>query len=111
MTIVEDLIRRGAFVRAWDPVAAPAAKKALKGLIESLEKNGRSDRLRFTDSLEDACRGVEAVLVVTEWPQVRDADWKAFRGIVSTALLFDGRNCIDPATAREAGWEYKGMGR
>ena len=90
------LVAEGADVRAWDPVA-----------------NGNAVLPRATicaDPLE-ALDGADAAVLVTEWSQLAELDWAEAASRMSNALLIDGRNMLDPAVMREAGFTYEGIGR
>jgi UDPglucose 6-dehydrogenase len=90
------LVAEGADVRAWDPVA-----------------NGNAVLPRATicaDPLE-ALDGADAAVLVTEWSQLAELDWAAAASRMSNPLLIDGRNMLDPAAMREAGFTYEGIGR
>jgi UDPglucose 6-dehydrogenase len=106
LTIVEELRKAGASVRAFDPVATDAARIAF---AEHGVEEGEG--FCFVGSAEEACRDAEAVCVFTEWPEIVGADWKALGDAVKTRLVFDGRNCLDHAALRAAGWTVRGMGK
>jgi UDPglucose 6-dehydrogenase len=89
------LLAEGAEVRAWDPVASA---DGLHG-VEQVE------------TLEEAFAGADAAVLVTEWPQLGEADWAALGRSMSRPVLVDGRNMLDPATLRAAGFAYEGIGR
>ncbi|MCT2176076.1 hypothetical protein M3F63_00070 [Brachybacterium muris] len=63
------------------------------------------------DSTEDTLHDADLVLLLTEWKQYRDLDPRATRELVSTAQIIDGRNALDLATWREAGWQVEPLGR
>lgn len=64
------------------------------------------------DTIEDAVRGADAVVLATEWEQIVDADWPMLVELMSDgALVFDGRNVLDPREIRAAGGDYLGVGR
>jgi UDPglucose 6-dehydrogenase len=88
----------GAEVVAYDPVAAEAAK----GLLDGVE---------FRDSPLDALDGVDAAVLVTEWPQFAELDWGAAAERMVRPLLIDGRNFLDSKLLENAGFEYEGIGR
>jgi UDPglucose 6-dehydrogenase len=88
----------GAEVAAYDPVAADAAR----GLLEDVE---------FRDSAMEALEGADAAVLVTEWPEFAELDWAEAAGRMARPLLVDGRNFLDPALLRSAGFEYEGIGR
>ncbi|MCP3760366.1 UDP-glucose/GDP-mannose dehydrogenase family protein [Streptomyces sp. TBY4] len=67
--------------------------------------------LGYADTALDAARGAEVVLHLTEWREFRDLDPAALGEVVTDRLLLDGRNALDPAVWRAAGWTYRAMGR
>ncbi len=88
----------GATVRGYDPVAIEAARA----------------RLHAVDLYEDAeacVRGADAVVLVTEWPEILALDWARVRSLMRGDVLVDGRNALDPATMVAAGFAYEGIGR
>jgi UDPglucose 6-dehydrogenase len=90
------LLAEGAEVVAWDPVAD--ATGALRGI-------------ELADTVAEAARGADAMVVVTEWPELRDLPWGELRGTMRTPLVIDGRNHLDAGALRAAGFAYEGMGR
>ncbi len=106
ITVIEELVKAGAEVSAWDPKAVPAARAAF---AEHRIEEGKG--LAFAPSAEAACAGSEAVCVFTEWPEIVGADWKALARKVRTPLVFDARNCLDADALKAAGWTVRGIGR
>jgi UDPglucose 6-dehydrogenase len=88
----------GAHVRAYDPIAEHEARKLMVGV-------------EFADSALDAVDGADACIVVTEWPEFAELDWRAVAERMSGTLVIDGRNFVDPAVVRAAGFSYEGIGR
>jgi len=126
VTVIEELLRRGASVRCYDPVAKESAKSAMSALIEkygqppasrdlqtpiSNPEDRKSPPLSFCDSIEDAVRGAEAVCLCTEWPEIAGADWAALRRLAASPVLFDGRNCLDREKLAAQGWTVFAVGR
>ena len=101
LVIVRELTRRGAAVRAYDPVAMPEAARVLEG----------TPRLHFATNQSDALAGADALVVVTEWKEFRNPDFDAIKAALKLPLIFDGRNIYDPALMRLHGIEYSGIGR
>ncbi|MDX1387688.1 MAG: UDP-glucose/GDP-mannose dehydrogenase family protein [Acidobacteriota bacterium] len=99
MTILDGLREEGARVRAYDPVAMPAAKQT-----------GRDDVIYCEDEY-DAADGADAVVVATEWNQFRGLDTARLSELLKHKIIVDLRNVCDPKTIREAGFEYHGVGR
>ncbi len=88
----------GAEVVAYDPVAGERAQ----GLLGPVELAG---------SALEALDGADAAVLVTEWPEFADIEWAEAAGRMARPLLVDGRNLLDPAALRDAGFEYEGIGR
>ena len=89
------LTAEGAEVVAWDPIAHA------DGL----------DGVEQVASVEDAARDADAVVLVTEWPQLADVDWASLAATMRSAVFVDGRNMLDPEVMREAGYRYAAIGR
>jgi UDPglucose 6-dehydrogenase len=101
LVVIDELLRRGARVQAFDPVAMPGVA-ALWPDRAGLELVG--------DPLA-AVAGASALLVVTEWREFRSPDFAALHAAMRTPVVFDGRNLYDPAVLQSLGFEYIGIGR
>ena len=88
----------GAIVRAYDPVAMGRAAEEMP-------------KVEMCDSALAALDGADAAVLVTEWPEFADLDWGEAAKRMARPLLVDGRNFLDAATLRGAGFEYEGIGR
>jgi UDPglucose 6-dehydrogenase len=96
LVLASQLLAEGVEVRAWDPVAD--ATELLQGVA-------------FCDSPFEAVRGADAAVIVTEWDDLRDLAREEVRTAMRNPLIVDGRNLLDPAQARSAGFAYEGIGR
>jgi UDPglucose 6-dehydrogenase len=67
--------------------------------------------LNYATSAFEACEGADVVLVLTEWAEFRSIDPVGLKAIVRSPSVIDGRNCLDPADWRAAGWTYRALGR
>ncbi|MEU6162544.1 UDP-glucose/GDP-mannose dehydrogenase family protein [Streptomyces sp. NPDC047130] len=67
--------------------------------------------LGYAETAEDAVRGAEIVLHLTEWREFRELDPEKLGAVTARRVLLDGRNALDPEPWRAAGWTYRGMGR
>jgi len=66
----------------------------------------------IAETLEDAVRGADAIVLTTEWATITSADWTALvETMQPEPIVFDGRNALDPKTIRSAGARYIGVGR
>ena len=101
LVLIEELLRRGAGVRSFDPVAADAAKRVL-----GIHPNHQHSPCAMT-----ALVGVDALIVVTEWKEFRSPDFDEMKSLMRNPVIFDGRNIYEPAVVRGAGFEYTGIGR
>lgn len=89
----------GAWVTVTDPAAIENARRI-------------HPQLNYVEDRDDALRGADAVIVVTEWDEYRRELEPAHAAeLVSGRVVVDGRNCLDSAAWRAAGFEYYGMGR
>ena len=98
-TILPALLEKGARIKAHDPKGMEEAKKYLPDGIEYVE-NGYK-----------ACDGADAVILMTEWNQYRALDLAKIKQIMKDPVFIDLRNVYDPATMKELGFRYTGVGR
>src|SRR4051812_28288534 len=96
LVLASRLLAEGAEVRAWDPVARPG--ELIKGAV-------------LHETVADAVRGADAAVIVTEWDELRGVASKEVRDAMARPLIIDGRNLLDPAAVRAAGFAYEGIGR
>jgi UDPglucose 6-dehydrogenase len=96
LVLASRLLAEGAEVRAWDPVARPG--ELMKGAV-------------LVDSVLDAVQDADAAVIVTEWDELRGLASKDVRDAMARPLILDGRNLLDPAETRAAGFAYEGIGR
>ncbi|WP_069385822.1 UDP-glucose dehydrogenase family protein [Cellulosimicrobium cellulans] len=98
LDVAQRLHDRSARVVVTDPQALPTARR-------------RAPQLRYADTVEEAVDGVDAVLLLTEWREYRELDPGKLYGLVASPRVVDGRNALDAAAWREAGWTYRALGR
>ncbi|MCC3772191.1 UDP-glucose/GDP-mannose dehydrogenase family protein [Streptomyces sp. UNOC14_S4] len=67
--------------------------------------------LTYAESALEACRGAHVVLHLTEWAEFRELSPAALASVVAEANILDGRNALDAAAWRTAGWMFRAMGR
>jgi len=96
--IIRGLQKRGATVRAYDPVAMAEAAVVLQDVT-------------YGEDEYEAVRGADALVFVTEWNQFRALDMRRIRDLMRTPRIADLRNIYDPDDMRELGFEYVGVGR
>lgn len=96
--IIKELLKRGAKVKAFDPVAMEEAKHLL------------SDIEYATDEY-DAIKDADALVFMTEWNQFRALDMEKVKSLLKSPKIADLRNIYEPQHMRELGFEYVGVGR
>ncbi len=89
---------QGAYVTVTDPQAIDNAARKWPDLA-------------FAATVAEAVAGADVVMVLTEWPEYVALDPEWLSGLVGTPRVIDGRNCLDPAAWRAAGWSYRALGR
>lgn len=96
--IIRGLLKSGARVRAYDPVAMTAAAQVLPEII-------------YASDEYEAVTDADALVFVTEWNQFRALDMSRIRDLMKSPRIADLRNIYDPELMRELGFEYTGVGR
>jgi len=96
LVLAARLRSEGADVRAWDPLVTG---------------HPELDGVAVAPSLLDAVRDADAAVIVTEWAELKELASAEVRDAMRTPLIVDGRNFLDPAAVRAAGFEYEGIGR
>ncbi|WP_407279876.1 UDP-glucose/GDP-mannose dehydrogenase family protein [Aromatoleum evansii] len=99
--LIEELLRRGARVTAYDPVAMREAERIF----------GDDARISYAGRPRSALEGADALVIITEWKEFRSPDFEAIRSRLRQPAIFDGRNMYEPARVRFEGIEYFGIGR
>jgi UDPglucose 6-dehydrogenase len=98
LDIIRGLMKAGAKVRAYDPVAMMETAQVLP-------------EVNYADDEYSAVTGADALVLVTEWNQFRALDMKRIRDLMKTPKVADLRNIYEPDDMRELGFEYVGIGR
>jgi UDPglucose 6-dehydrogenase len=99
LELIDELLKRGAKVRAFDPEAMPNVQRLL------------GDKIVFADSMYHALEGSDFLIIATEWPEFRTPDFTKIETLLSEKVIFDGRNVFDLETVEKKGFEYYSIGR
>lgn len=97
--IIDELLKAGATVKAFDPEAMNNVKKLL------------GDKIVFATDEYDALKDADALLIATEWSLFRTPDFGRIDTSLKEKIIFDGRNLYDPAKMKEMGYYYNSIGR
>ena len=102
IAICEGLVARGAKLRAWDPEAMKEASWRLSDIKGSLV---------FAKDEYEALKGADALVLVTEWNQLRTLDLEKVKALMKANFFFDLRNVYKRAEVENRGFVYFGVGR
>ena len=96
--IIRVLLKRGASVRAYDPIAMNAARELLPAIT-------------YAEDEYEAVEGADALVFMTEWNQFRALNMERVRELMRAPKIADLRNIYEPEAMAELGFEYVGVGR
>ena len=99
--LIDELIKAGATITAYDPVAMDEGKRIFKD-----EKH-----LSFAGTQDEALKNADALIIVTEWTEFRSPNFTLIKSSLKSPIIFDGRNLYDPKVVRALGFNYYPIGR
>jgi len=97
LSIIRRLQAEGAHIQAYDPEAMDKARKEIP-------------EVTYCRDIYEAATGAEAVVLLTEWEEFRNVDWKHLSSVVERSLIIDGRNTLSRDEVTSHGFHYVGMG-
>ena len=97
--VIEQLLALGAKIQAFDPEAMKEARKIF------------GDKITYAKNNYEALKGADALILVTEWNEFRNPDFKKMKDLLKAPVIFDGRNQYSRREMRELGFDYFGVGR
>lgn len=98
LVIIEKLLKEGASVVAYDPVAMHEAQRIL------------GDKITYSTEMYATLDGADALLIITEWPEFRVPDFDELNKRLKNKVMFDGRNIFDPVDMKNNGYSYYCIG-
>ena len=99
--LMEALWKAGAIVRVYDPEAMSECRRIY----------GKPEELVYCDNPDQALKGSDALVVLTEWQVFRSPNFKRMKQDLNQPLIFDGRNIYDPVNLKRDGFSYYSIGR
>ena len=99
LSLAEWLLERGASIQVFDPKAMPKVKLQF------------GDRLSYFDNAYGTLEGADGLVIATEWNEFRRPDFERVRKMLTTPVIFDGRNLYEPDRMAQRGFEYFCIGR
>lgn len=100
LVIIDDLLKMGAILRLFDPVAMANAKKII----------GERSEITWCENEADAARDADAIALITEWKQFQQVDLGKIAEKMKGFALFDGRNLYNPKEMSQRGFDYISIG-
>jgi UDPglucose 6-dehydrogenase len=97
--IIEELLKEGVSITAYDPEAMANVKKLL------------GDKISYATDEYEALKGADALLIATEWSLFRTPDFEQVASLLKTKTIFDGRNLYGTQQMKELGFYYSSIGR
>ena len=99
ITIIEELLKYGAKIQAYDPKAIESAREIF------------SNKIEYSKSSYDALKDADCMLLLTEWNEFRRPDIERLKDLMKTPVIFDGRNQYDKNRLEARGVKYFSVGR
>lgn len=97
--IIDELVKDGAQVNAFDPEAVENVKKLM------------GDKISYSENQYAALEDADALIIVTEWSVFRNPDWEKIESLLKQKVIFDGRNLFDLQKMIDSGYYYNSIGR
>jgi len=98
LDIIKALMVEGVKIKVFDPQAMNNSKKVLRNV-------------RFCKDPYDAAKRSDALVIVTEWNEFKELDFKKIKKLLKNPIIIDGRNIYDPKKMKRMGFKYIGIGR
>lgn len=99
LVIIDELLKAGAHVKAFDPEAMSNVKEIY------------GDNIQFCKSMYDTLEGADCLCIMTEWQEFRSPDFERMAELLHEPLIFDGRNVYDLDQMKSLGFQYVSIGR
>lgn len=107
--LIQELLRAGAHIVAFDPVAIDEARRVLA--LDFADAPELLEQINFAADPQAALPAADALVIVTEWKIFRTADLNQVKASLKHAVIFDGRNLYDPRSVKSLDIEYHAIGR
>lgn len=97
--LIDELLKEGAQISAFDPEAMSNVQEIY------------GDKINFALSAYDACQGADFLVIATEWSVFRTPDFSKLKSLLTSNVIFDGRNLYDLESIKKEGFTYISIGR
>jgi UDPglucose 6-dehydrogenase len=99
ITIINELLKRGAKINAYDPKAFDSAKLIF------------ADKINYSNTAYEALINADCMLLLTEWNEFRKPDFDKIKSILNSPVIFDGRNQYNREILKDLGFKYFSIGK
>jgi UDPglucose 6-dehydrogenase len=99
LLMIDALLKEGATITAYDPEAMPNVQQEL------------GNKINYAQSQYQALEGADALLIATEWSEFRTPDFERIGQLLSSKVIFDGRNLFEVTKLQQLGYQYISIGR
>ncbi|MFH0806958.1 MAG: UDP-glucose/GDP-mannose dehydrogenase family protein [Elusimicrobiota bacterium] len=96
--ILNELNSKGAKIKAYDPQSMAKAKELMP-------------YIRYCKNVEETCKSADCILLLTDWEEFKNIDFKKIKKILKQSILIDARNVYDPGKMKKLGFIFKGIGK
>jgi UDPglucose 6-dehydrogenase len=107
--IIQQLVKRGARIQAYDPVASKEAQNCFE--LDFKDNSQGLKQVTCGETMQSVLKKADALVIVTEWKAFRSPDFELLKQELKDPIIFDGRNLYEPEEMKLAGFEYYGIGR
>ena len=105
---VELLLDSGANVKAYDPISTEKFKEKIKLFVD---EDKVVKKINYYTDIDDTIKDCDAVLIMTEWPQIKEYDLNKYEELMKNPLVLDGRNCYNLKDVEKTKVKYLSIGR
>ncbi len=107
--IIQELVKRGARIQAYDPVALKEAQHCFE--LDFKKTPQLLNQVNLGETMESVLIDADALVIVTEWKTFQSPDFSLLKQELKDPIIFDGRNLYEPEDMRSMSFEYYGVGR
>ncbi|HTU57604.1 MAG TPA: UDP binding domain-containing protein, partial [Polyangiales bacterium] len=98
LTLIDALLADGAQVLAHDPEAMEVVRKSY------------GEKIALVENAYDACKGADVLVLVTEWREYQNPDFRRIKKALKAPVVVDGRNIWSTYNLKSQGFDYRGIG-
>ena len=102
------LLKEKVIIKAYDPIGVSNFNHTL---FNDVSMTNYKEQISYYNTIEDTIKDCQAVLIMTEWPEIKEFDLKKYESLMAKPYIFDGRNCYDLKNISKYAIYYNSIGR